>query len=247
MTASQAAAQSTALTGLAAVALATIHVGARRLRVSTAVPRSAWLSTAGGASVAYVFVHVLPELSAGQTSLEGTVGVLEHHAYLVALIGFVAFYGVERFAVTGRARETPGEGDDPGDAVFWLHVGSFAGYNGLIGYLLVHRETPGFGSLALFVTAMTLHFVVNDYGLRRHHEAVYDRYGRWVLSAAVLVGWAVGLAVDVTAAALAALFAFLAGGVILNVIKEELPEERDSRFRAFAAGAAGYSVLLLFV
>ena len=41
------------------------------------------------------------------------------------------------------------------------------------------------------------------------------------------------------------LFAFLAGGVILNVIKEELPEEQESLFWAFALGAALYTVLLL--
>jgi len=33
--------------------------------------------------------------------------------------------------------------------------------------------------------------------------------------------------------------------VILNVMKEELPEERERRFSAFLLGAAGYSLLLL--
>lgn len=47
--------------------------------------------------------------------------------------------------------------------------------------------------------------------------------------------------------ALAILFAFLAGGVILNVIKEEVPAERESRFSAFALGAVGYAGVLLFV
>ena len=242
-----------ALSALAALALAAVHIGARRLRAQTRVPRSAWLSTAGGASVAYVFVHLLPELSAGQAALEGTVGVLEHHAYLVALGGFAAYYGVERFAIAGLDRrdadevEDGGESETSGIPVFWIHVGAFAAYNALIGYLLVHRETPGALSLGLFAAAMALHFVVNDYGLRRHHRRAYDRYGRWVLALAVVTGWAVGLAVEVTEAAVAVLFAFLAGGVILNVVKEELPAERDSRFWAFAAGAAGYSAVLLLL
>jgi zinc transporter ZupT len=55
----------------------------------------------------------------------------------------------------------------------------------------------------------------------------------------------VGLSFEVSEAALAVLFAFLAGGVIMNVLKEELPEERESRFWAFALGAALYSVVLL--
>ena len=44
-----------------------------------------------------------------------------------------------------------------------------------------------------------------------------------------------------------ALFAFLAGGVVLNVMKEELPEERQSRFGAFLLGVAGYGGVLLAV
>jgi hypothetical protein len=39
----------------------------------------------------------------------------------------------------------------------------------------------------------------------------------------------------------------MAGGVILNVLKEELPEERQSKFWAFALGAAIYAALLVAV
>ena len=61
----------------------------------------------------------------------------------------------------------------------------------------------------------------------------------------MLAGWAVGLLFDISEAALAVLFAFLAGGVVMNVLKEELPEERESRFWAFALGAALYSAVPL--
>lgn len=93
----------------------------------------------------------------------------------------------------------------------------------------------------LFALAMALRFVVNDYGLRRDHKGAYDRVGRWLISAAVLLGWAVGVAAEVPEAAVAALTAFLAGGVIMNVLREE----RRSRFWAFAVGAAAYAALLL--
>jgi hypothetical protein len=39
--------------------------------------------------------------------------------------------------------------------------------------------------------------------------------------------------------------ALLAGGVILNVRKGELPEEQKSRFGAFAPGASGYAAILV--
>ena len=129
--------------------------------------------------------------------------------------------------------------------MFWLHIGSFALYNVLIGYLLLHREETGLAPLVFYFVAMAVHFVTNDFGLREDHKARYDAQGRWVLAAAVLAGWAVGLAGEVSDLAIGFLFAFLAGGVVLNVLKEELPEERKSRFWAFALGAAGYSALLL--
>ena len=59
-----------------------------------------------------------------------------------------------------------------------------------------------------------------------------------------MAGTALGLATEVPEAVIASLVAFLSGGVVLNVLKEELPEERESSFWAFAAGAAGYAALL---
>ncbi|WP_290883701.1 hypothetical protein [Fischerella sp.] len=74
---------------------------------------------------------------------------------------------------------------------------------------------------------------------------VYDRIGRWILAAAIIIGWVLGSSTEIDQAAIAVLFAFLAGGVVLNVLKEELPEERESRFWAFVLGAAIYTALLL--
>jgi hypothetical protein len=55
----------------------------------------------------------------------------------------------------------------------------------------------------------------------------------------------VGLFGDIVEAVLAVLFAVLVGGVILNVLKEELPEERQNRFADFALGASVYAVVLI--
>ena len=236
------------LAPLLALGLAVVHLFAGRLWFLDGLPRSRGLSFAGGVSVSYVFVHLFPEVQeAGAAIHKSEFGPLalfaEHHVYLVALAGFVIFYGLERLAQVGGGREA----SDPNPDVFWLHVGSFGAYNALVGYLLIHREEAGLTSLFLFFVAMALHFIVNDHGLREHHGALYRRRGRWLLAAAVLLGTGIGLTVAVPEGVLAVLFAFLAGGVVLNVIKEELPEERESRFPAFAAGTAGYAALLLIV
>jgi zinc transporter ZupT len=238
------------LSATCALALASVHLFSGKLRLLRKTPRDRWLSIGSGVSVAYVFIHILPELNLAQqtieSSLETALSFLEHHVYLVALLGLAVFYGLERYAIESRQRnQKVGKGDVTSSGVFWIHITSFAVYNALIGYLLLHREEKGIQSLFLFFFAMALHFVVNDYGLREHHKAIYDRIGRWILAAAIIVGWVIGSATVIDRAAVAVLFAFLAGGVVLNVLKEELPEERESRFWSFALGAGAYAILLL--
>jgi hypothetical protein len=50
----------------------------------------------------------------------------------------------------------------------------------------------------------------------------------------LVLGWTVGALTEIPEAAIAVFTAFLAGGVIMNVLKEELPEEHESRLWAFA-------------
>lgn len=234
---------------LAAAALfAAIHAGGRRFDFLSGLPRSVWLSGAGGVSVAYVFVHILPELAEHQRSvmeaLEGerTAMLIESHVYVVALVGLATFYGLDRMI----RRSTKREGEHP-PAIFWTHLGAFALYNLLIGYLLVHREDRSFTGLFLYAFALGLHFIINDQALREHHGALYRRRGKWVLAAAPLLGWLIAKLTEVQPLLLSMLFALLAGSVILNVLKEELPEDRQSRFSAFAVGAGAYAALLLLI
>ena len=61
-----------AVTLAAACLLAIVHLLAGRLSFMSWIPRSRWLSAAGGVSVAYVFAHLLPELARTQASFEET-------------------------------------------------------------------------------------------------------------------------------------------------------------------------------
>ncbi len=227
---------------IAACVMALLHFFAGRLRFLAGLPRSRWLSIAGGISVAYVVVHLLPELAEYQEVIAERgariVQATERHVYVVALVGLAAFYGVEN--ASRAERGSAGEGDDlTGATVF--SFATYTLYNATIGYLLVRRE----GQLLLFAIALGLHFLVTDYGLREQHGTTYHRYGRWVLSQAVVAGAALGYLAEVPEAFVGVLIAFIGGGTILNVLKEELPTERESRFGAFLAGLVGYTAVLL--
>ena len=226
------------------VGLALVHLLAGQWRYLEFDGKRPWLSAAGGSTVAYVFVLLLPEVSEAALAvgeLRGEALLAEQYVYLMTLLGFVVFYGVE-VAVAHRTGDTVEESS----IVFWAHVVIFALYSGLIGYLLFHQEVPGVSNLFFYALAMGLHFGITDHGLRRYHGADFDRRGRWLLAGATLLGGGVGLVLEIGGYLLSLLFGFVAGAVILNVIKEELPDLRESRFVAFVAGAFAYSVVLLF-
>lgn len=236
--------------GALALAFCAIHLFIGRLRFLHAEPRSRWLSFAGGVAVAYVFMHMLPELGEHGRTLARAADLPEALAdsavFAVALAGLALFYGVERALLTSRrASRHLGEGDRPEEGVFWLHIGSSALLIAVIAYLLNNRDDLTLAGTATYFVAMSLHFSTADFGSRAHHPESYDRWGRWVLVAATAGGWLLGLLTDLPQAAIAALFAFVAGGIILTVLKEELPEEREGRFWPFLIGAALYAALVL--
>ncbi|EWC39906.1 hypothetical protein GFL09_06625 [Pseudomonas stutzeri] len=235
------------LTLIAALVLTATHLLAGKLHELHRLPRSRWLSAAGGVAVAYVFVHLLPELARGQQVMEDSglhpLRYLEHHAYLLALIGLACFYGLERLIKSHRS-EHPDEAPSHA-SVFWLHIAAFAGYNALIGYVLANRDPGRALELIWYTVAMSLHFMGNDVALQHDHQQLFARRGRWILATATLVGWGFGTIAELSDLGVSAVTAFIAGAVILNVLKEELPSERNSRFGAFLLGALGYSFLLL--
>ena len=237
------------ITFISVICLAVTHLFGGKLKFLSGTPRSIWLSVAGGISVAYVFIHLLPELAEGQEvirkSVDGILQALDRHVYLMALGGLIVFYGLERAAKESHVRRKPDTERHAKDKkVFWLHVVSFSLYNTLIGYLLANNFESA-KALVFFFIAMALHFIVTDFGLREQFEELYRSVGRWIFSMAIMLGWAIGQFIEVPEVATSALVAILAGGVILNVLKEELPEERRSRFIPFLLGAALYAALLL--
>ena len=63
------------LTAFLVAGMALAHLFSYKLLFLQGIPRSPWLSMAGGISVAYVFLHILPELNASQGHIEETGGL----------------------------------------------------------------------------------------------------------------------------------------------------------------------------
>jgi hypothetical protein len=237
---------------LLTLALVVLHVAAPRVRRLPFVPERVTTSFAGGLAVAYVFLHLLPELAEGNRAIGEALSdvveptpLLDLGVFLVALAGFAAFYGLERLA-RARAATAPGAPEPSG--VYWLHLGSFMVYNALITYTMAVRLQTGLAFALLFALAMGLHFVLTDRSLVEHYPARFPRSGRFLLAASLVVGWGLdALFAPTSTLVVALLTALLGGSILLNVFKDELPATARSSYGWFLTGLGLYAVLLTVV
>lgn len=235
---------------LAALILATAYIIGCNVDAVRFKHRRRWISAAAGVSLAYIFVHVIPELSDSQAAYLESVGgrgliFVETRVYLAALAGFVLFYGLDSMVFSMR---TPEHLDDRSHhneiTIYWIHIIGFAVYSVMVGYLLVDWAR-GFQALILYTVALAFHLLVVDHSLRSEYTSKYDRSGRWILAGAVLAGWVIGAFAPLSAAHLAVLVGFISGGVVFNSLKDELPKSGEGSFVPFALAAIVYSLLLV--
>lgn len=241
---------------VAAFALASAYAGGRWLMPAEGAEHGLWsrrrrISTAAGVSVAYVFVDVLPELGAQNQAIVAAAGgepllFAEQRVYLLALLSFVVLYGIEHLVLASRRQRGRSAEAVANVATYGLHLGGFAAYSALIGYLLSERFERGPVALAVYTIAMAVHFLIVDHSMFEQHRGRYARAGRPVLAASVLAGALLGIMTTLPEAAFARLFALLAGGVVITSLRAELPDEREGRFWPFCLGAVVFAAILLF-
>ncbi|QEY33012.1 hypothetical protein EVJ50_13035 [Synechococcus sp. RSCCF101] len=236
---------------LLALILALVHLVGTRLPLFRVVPLHRWTSFAGGVSLAYVFLEVFPELAAHQAHLleSGLApGFLENHTYLMALAGLVSFYSLDIFRLRQRRAEAAaGQVVPEGTVVratFWIRITAFAVLNLIFGALLDEVSHLSLLSCGLFVLAVVLHFFVIDTSVQEVDARLFHRYGRWLLAGAVLLGSLLGLLAPPDSALLTVVWSFLAGSVILNVLRRELPEANHTCYRSFLAGCGLFAAIL---
>lgn len=224
-----------------AIALALIHGFATKIPIFALVPRFRWLSFAGGVSLGYVFLEVFPQLSKIQEKIEHSeipvINYLEHNVYLFALIGLMVFYGLDLLAFQSKK--------DNNSNAFWIHIITFSILNVITGYLLQDLGNHSLVQCILFFVPIALHFFIIDENLREHHQSIFDQKGRWYLVGAIIFGAIIGQVGELNEAAIAIIWSFLAGSIILNVLKHELPDEKDSCFGSFVIGNLLFTTLLV--
>lgn len=223
-----------------------IHLGSKhfKLRVFTV---NQFTSFVGGISLAYVFFHLIPTIRSYEHEVMEAFHVsstdASHVIFGSMLMGIVTFYFLELVLKSSRLkmlRET-----DSSTGLFWAHIGAYFLYNFIIGILLTGHQFKSSMTAVIYLLAIGVHFLTNDWVLRHHFETLYDRYGLKLLVGAVLIGYLLGANIHISHTVMGLLEAFVAGGLVLNAIKDELPACRGTGLTSFIVGLSLYSVLLL--
>lgn len=199
--------------------------------------RKKLFSFAGGISVAYVFVDLLPKLSKGQAIWSATnpnLPFLEKHVYFLALLGVLFFFGIEHVKFKHKSRS------------FWSNSSGNIIFNILIGYALSNPSDPEVQPFILFTIAISLHQWVRDHILCSEDAKTFKRFGRYVLVLALITGWILGLLINLNPAAVALIMAFIGGGIMINIFHYEVPS-KSTHYLPFVVGSLGYALLLLFL
>lgn len=217
-----------------AIALACVVVAEPRLLGRKWPP---YLLAAGaGIGIAYVVVHLLPEIAVGaevvRRSTEGRLPYAELHAYLLVLIGIIG-------TLLLRAAQNGLHGMAPHPRVRIVQPALSAL---IVGYLLAVRDNTDVGPILLFTLAIGLHVALNAHGLA---VKLKSPQGGTVLAAAIAVGYVAGLGWEAPPVVVAGLLSLLAGGVMTRTIHEILDEE--SHLVALTIGASFEAALLLGV
>ncbi len=204
-----------------------------------------WASLGGGAGVAYVFLHLMPALSSGGSELSDAPGMLtfvptpmvEALLFLIALVGFACFFSIDVFA--SQSKKT-------GSWVAMLHGLAFASINYLYAYTLPSLITTGRMYGLLFTLVISAHVLLADRTMACRHPLVYRRRYRWLGTSALAIGFThAALFHPVSDLTLAMATAFLGGGLLISVFREELPSFSSTRLWWFLAGIFVMSLLLL--
>lgn len=227
----------------ATLALCAVHITVKHWRFLDGPRSHLWLSVAAGTALAYVFTYLLPKLAVIQQEIvefEGPFsGFLRQQAYLLALIGLLTLFAVDKAA--GRMPRETGLALTRG---LLLQVVIYGIYSVQLGYLLASFRQPDLATYLLAAAILGLHLMGIDYHIAHRHPIAFNSVLRWVFAACCVAGWAIGAFSDGPNYAVLLSNAFVAGGIVVIAIREELRDQHSTLLPFFAAIALASSGII---
>ncbi len=209
------------------------------------------MSFAAGVGVSYVVVHLLPALGNGQAVINASFGwnegILHRFGiYLIVWVGFVLSYVSHRVDdISARKMKMTRQGKEM--LYYYSDIGFFSLYNLISGYLLIDRDFTSLRASIIYFSAIGLHFLMIAWGLQHHHGSIFERSGKWILSACLLAGGVLGIFVQFHLSVVYVAEALLTGAMVLNSIRFELPIDHQASLGSFLFGTVLATVLFILL
>lgn len=207
---------------LVAIFLAVCHLVAPRAFGARLRFRRESESFAGGMAASAVFLHMFAEL-------DQTWELLGDRVHFLVLAGFMMFYGAEGYALRfARQRHHS----------FTLRFSMCMACAGLLGFTLLEQLPGTVGTVIVATISLGLHTISGSNNLQEMFGDHYKQYRvPWLLAGATLLGAAISIAFECNPRAVDLLTALLAGFLLFNIFREEIPDPSRARFRWFFTGA----------
>ena len=238
------------------ILMSAAHLWSSRITLLDGIKKQGWVSFSAGASAAYVFAHVFPEIGVFQQQiLENTGGhgqsvtFFNQPLYLAALGGLCLLFLLDSI-------DNKYSGDGSPNLIrkhnhfmkfFWTRAVLYGLYNLMIGYIVIQRHGEGLVNIMLIVVALMLHFTVINIRFIERYKEFYQKYVRWLAMTGLFLGWILGVAVELPAAIVATSFAIIGGMITYVAFKSELAETENKAPYYFLAGVAVYSLIILAI
>lgn len=245
------------ITFIIALIFSAVHLTAPRLYGLSEKYKKAVVSFSGGVAVAYVFFDLLPAIQEAAVHLRfllrgSSDEIPEVAIFGVAFTGFLIFFISEHAALHSRRRTATETGQHidsvaASNGIFVIHFSILSILSLLIAYNLRFEVQTGLLQVVLFSFALILHFFGADRTMEVHHRYLFNRYGRYFLSIMPLTGWSLSVLFPERQSEAAVLLAFIAGAVLFNVIKDEVPGAENGEPKFFIAGTLIYAAVLLLL
>lgn len=232
------------LAAVLAAALAAAHFFAYRVSRLPNKTQDVLASVGGGAAIAYIFVHLMPELAIGGRELSGLdvtrftpTPITEAGLFLTAMLGMVTFFVLEVRTAEGHASTRTS---------FRVHLLAFASISAIYAYTLPSLVTTGWDYAVLFTVVLGAHLLLADRVLARAHPEQFAHETRWVGMAAVGAGFLAAYVLPPANEYLLAIgTAYLGGVLLMTTFREELPAASRARIPWFLIGLTVMTALLL--
>lgn len=210
------------------VVLAMVHLASESIHLRHGKMRWRIISFAAGISIAYLFLHLLPETYEAANHIKGWV-------FVFLLAGFTVFHLIEKYVYQHVERERLVRD------LKEIHSVSFFIYHFVVGVALTGKFEESMLEGLLFLVPVAFHAGLSTASLSGIHDDMMElKFVRVLLSISTLLGVVFAALIRIPPALELSLVSFVAGVLLYIIVREFLPQKEKGEPAYFVLG------LLLF-